>query len=147
MRKRLAIGMALAVVLNSSAAFAGHLLIKDDEAQLPPPKFAVADSRRGVTRSPNVTFVPDGQSARSPFHFQVKFTAFGGSTIDPKSLKITYFRTPNVDLTSRVVSFALPSGIDIPDAEAPAGEHTLRVDIKDSEGRIGTAIFVLAVAP
>lgn len=41
----------------------------------------------------------------------------------------------------------LPTGIDMPDAELPAGEHMVRVDIKDSDGRAGTTTFVLKVLP
>ena len=41
---------------------------------------------------------------------QLKFEPYGGAKIDPDSLKMTYLRTPNVDLTSRVRSFVLPSG-------------------------------------
>ena len=41
----------------------------------------------------------------------------------------------------------LPSGIDMPEDELPAGEHMVRVDIKDTDGRVGTTSFVLKVAP
>jgi hypothetical protein len=39
------------------------------------------------------------------------------------------------------------AGIDMPDTELPPGEYTIRVDIKDSDGRIGTTSFVLKVSP
>jgi hypothetical protein len=78
---------------------------------------------------------------------QMKFEPYGGAKIDPDSVKMTYLRTPNVDLTSRVRSFVLPSGIDMPEVELPVGEHMVRVDIKDTDGRVGTTSFVLKVAP
>jgi len=34
-----------------------------------------------------------------------------------------------------------------PEVELPAGEHMVRVDIKDTDGRVGTSIFMLKVAP
>jgi hypothetical protein len=77
----------------------------------------------------------------------MKFESFGGAKIDPDSVKITYLRTPNVDLTTRMKSFVQASGIDMPDAELPVGDHMLRVDVKDSEGRVGSTSFVLKVAP
>jgi len=40
-----------------------------------------------------------------------------------------------------------PTGIDIPDVQLPAGDHMVRVDIKDSDGRVGSTSFVLKVAP
>ena len=57
-----------------------------------------------------------------------------------------FLRTPNVDLTPRVKPFVQADGINMQDAEVPPGEYTVRVDIKDSDGRPGTAIFTLKVA-
>jgi hypothetical protein len=62
-------------------------------------------------------------------------------------VKVTYLRTPNVDLTPRIKAFVQPTGIDMPDVELPVGDHMVRVDIKDSDGRIGSTSFVLKVAP
>jgi hypothetical protein len=35
----------------------------------------------------------------------------------------------------------------MPDAELPPGDHMIRVDIKDSDGRSGSTSFVLKVSP
>ena len=67
--------------------------------------------------------------------FQVKFQTFGGSNIDLDALKVTYLKSPVVDLTPRIKPFAQATGIDMPDAQLPPGEHLVRVDVKDSEGR------------
>jgi hypothetical protein len=122
-------------------------LITDEEAKLPPPKGAVATDRRGITRGPKIEFIPDGDPAHSPMRLQIKFESFGGARIDPDSIKIIYLRTPNVDLTSRIKSFVQTTGIDIPDVQLPVGDHMLRVDIKDSDGRVGTTSFVLKISP
>jgi hypothetical protein len=50
-------------------------------------------------------------------------------------------------LTPRVKFFVKATGIDMPDAELPAGDYALRVDIKDTEGRVGSTSFVLQVEP
>jgi hypothetical protein len=144
-------GFAIAAVAIVSSAvtpsFAGHVLITEEEAKLPPPKGAVATDRRGVTRGPKVKFVEEGGPVRSPMHLKLTFESFGGAKIDPDSVKVTYLKTPNVDLTPRIKSFVQATGIDIPDVELPAGEHMVRVDVKDSDGRIGTMSFVLKVEP
>jgi hypothetical protein len=114
---------------------------------LPPPKGAVAVDRRGVTRAPKILLVADGNPIHSPMHFQLKFVSFGGAKIDLDSIKVTYLKTPDVDLTSRILSFALATGVDIPDAELPVGDHMIRVDLKDSDGRSGSTSFVLKVTP
>jgi hypothetical protein len=145
--------MGFAIVTTaivSSAAtpsFAGQVLITAEEAKLPPPKGAIATDRRGVTRGPKVKYVEGAEPIHSPTHLQLTFESFGGAKIDTDSVKVTYLKTPNVDLTARVKSFVQATGIDIPDVELPAGEHLVRVDIKDSDGRIGTTSFVLKVAP
>ena len=142
-----AIAVAAMVLSAATPSFAGHILITEEEAKLPPPKGAVATDRRGVTRGPKIKYVEEGEPIHSPAHLQLIFESFGGAKIDIDSVKVTYLRTPNVDLTPRVKSFVQASGIDIPDVELPAGDHMVRVDIKDSDGRIGTTSFLLKVAP
>lgn len=145
------LGLLLACVAaaatGSMPAMAAQVLITAQEAALPPPKGAVATDRRGITRGPKVEVVTGTEQVRSPMHLQLKFEPYGGAKIDPDSVKVTYLRTPNVDLTPRVKSFVQPTGVDMPDVELPAGEHMVRVDIKDTDGRVGTTSFVLKVAP
>jgi hypothetical protein len=143
------LAVASAAVFSFAAipAFAAHVLITEDEAKLPPPKGAVAADRRGVTRGPKIKYVEKSAPVRSPTELQLTFESFGGAKIDPDSVKMTYLKTPNVDLTPRIKSFVQATGMDIPDVELPVGEHTVRVDIKDSEGRIGSTVFVLRVTP
>ncbi|WP_423868121.1 hypothetical protein [Bradyrhizobium sp.] len=132
---------------SSMPAHASHVLITEEESKLPPPRGAVAADRRGITRGPKIDVVMPADNVHSPVHFQLKFESFGGAKIDPDSVKVTYLRTPNVDLTPRIKPFVQPTGIDMPDAELPAGDHMVRVDIKDSDGRVGSTSFVLKVAP
>ena len=123
-------------------------LITAEEAALPPQKGAVPNSGRGITRGPKIQ-VPEAEAGvqTSPMHFQVKFQTFGGSSIDLEALKVTYLKTPVVDLTSRIKPFAQPTGIDMPDALLPPGDHLLRIDIKDSDGRVSSMSFLLKIAP
>jgi hypothetical protein len=147
-REALLVGiLAPCLAASVSVSASATVLISSDEAKLPPPKGAVAIDRRGITRAPKIILVSGAEPLHSPLHLQLKFESFGGAKIDENSVKVTYLRTPNVDLTSRVKSFVLPTGIDMPEAELPAGDYTLRVDIKDTDGRVGTTIFVLQVEP
>ena len=143
----LLIGLAAIAISAPVPVYAGQVLITDEEAKLPPPRGAIAADRRGITRGPKIEFVADNEPIHSPMHLQLKFESYGGARIDPDSVKVTYLRTPNVDLTGRLKAFILPAGIDIPDVQLPVGDHMVRVDIKDSDGRIGTTSFVLKVAP
>ncbi len=128
------------------AAFATPL-VTAEEAALPPQKGALPISARGITRGPKIQ-VSDADGVQpSPVHLLIKFQTFGGSGIDLDALKVTYLKSPVVDLTSRVRPFAQAGGIDMPDAQLPPGEHLMRVDIKDSDGRAASVSFLLKIAP
>ena len=137
--------LATFIALPTSAF--GAALITPEEAALPAMKGAVATSNRGITRGPKITVSDESGARKAPIRFQVKFKPLGGSTIDLEGLKVIYLKQPNVDLTPRVKPFAQPTGIDMPDALLPPGDHLVRVDVKDSEGRVSTASFVLKIAP
>lgn len=137
----------VAAFLSIGEAKAGTVLISADEAKLPPPKGAVAVATRGITRGPKVAHVAAATPSQSPMRLQLKFESFGGAKIDTDSLKVTYMKSPSVDLTPRLKPFVKPDGIDMPDAELPAGDHVIRVDVKDSEGRSASTSFTLKVAP
>ncbi|SFJ43079.1 hypothetical protein [Bradyrhizobium sp. cf659] len=147
MKRTILLGLIAAGLLFSGATRAATQLITEEEARLPPPKGAIAADRRGIMRGPKVEFVSPGASVNSPLRLVLKFESYGGAKIDPESVKVIFLRTPNVDLTARVKPFVQADGINMQDAELPPGEYSVRVDIKDSDGRPGTAIFTLKVAP
>jgi hypothetical protein len=141
----LALGAAASLMAFQPSRAANLVLITADEAKLPPPKGAVPISSRGVTRGPKVELVSKGAEIHSPAPFQLKFQTYGGAKVDLNAVQATYLRSPNVDLTPRIKPFVTATGIDVPAVELPPGEHIVRVDIKDSDGRSGTAAFVLKV--
>src|SRR3954467_7453537 len=95
-------------VLGAGEARAATKLITEEEAKLPPPKGAIATDRRGILRGPKIDFVSPGNPTQSPLHLQLKFESYGGTKIDPDSIKVIYLRSPNVDLTSRIKPYLLP---------------------------------------
>ena len=139
--------VSVAIGLLMTGAVRAGQLITEEEAKLPPPKGAIAADRRGILRGPKVEVVLPNGGVHSPLRLQLKFESFGGTTIDPDSVKVIYLRSPNVDLTPRVKPFIQGNGIDMPEAELPPGEYTVRVDVKDSDGRPGTTSFTLNILP
>lgn len=138
---------AIVAASPSTKAVAGQVLITEQEAKLPPAKGAFSVATRGITRGPRIDYVADTSGLHSPIRLQLKFESFGGAKIDANTLKVTYLKNPDVDLTDRVKPFVQPTGIDMPDAVLPPGDHTLRVDVKDSDGRTATSSFVLKIVP
>jgi hypothetical protein len=128
----------------AAAQLAPVVLITSEEANQPPPKGAVAMAARGVTRGPKIEFVsPAAQT--SPIRLSIKFQSYGGAAIDPATVRMVYLRASNVEVTPRIKPYVTGSGIEIPQAELPPGNHVLRVDLKDTEGRAASTSFTLNI--
>jgi hypothetical protein len=124
---------------------AGTILITEHEASLPDGHFGAVT--RGITRGPSVELIEPAETAHSPVHFQVRFQAFGGNKINLDTLHVSYLKSPEIDLMPRLMRFIQRSGIDIPDAEIPPGEHSIRIEVSDTEGRTRSSVFVFKVVP
>jgi hypothetical protein len=144
--------VALVVGLHlqtTSAQSRPVILITDDEGKFVPAPPSDLNFRAGVSRGPSITVLsptPGEGNLQSPFHLQLKFEGRGGAEIDPESLRLTYTKSPAVDLTARVKPFVKPDGLDVPEASVPPGNHTLRAQIKDKDGRPGSVTFTLKVS-
>jgi hypothetical protein len=145
---------SLLTVLFSVVALAGfggggsyaEVLITGAEAALP----ASADvgmATRGLTRGPGVEQVSPNPEAgvASPLPLKIKFDIRNKVEIEPDSVKVTYLKAAPVDLTERIKKHITSDGITMDAAEVPPGTHVLRVDIKDKQGRTGTAMIKLVV--
>jgi hypothetical protein len=129
-----------------------EVLISAEEASRPAPK----DTRmatRSVGRPPSVTmeseYKPEqAKPQKSPVNLSLKFVAHGGAKIDVSTVRVVYLREPEVDLTPRLKKFISASGINMPGAEVPPGEHLIRIDLKDTGGRDAPpALIKLIITP
>ncbi len=124
-------------------------LVTVAEAQLPPPSSNDL-SRRAVTRGPTIrSLSPDTDTtplkANEPFRFNVEFAPRGGSRIDQSSIRVTYLRAHSINITDRLRPFINANGITIQDAVLPPGDHTLRVEVLDDQGRSGSTSLSIRV--
>jgi hypothetical protein len=121
-------------------------LITVKEAQLP--AAAGELKTRGISRGPAIKVLsPDVGSApiSAPFDLKVQFESRGGKKIDPASVKVTYLKSPMVDLTGRMKPAISESGISFEKAQVPPGDHAVRITVKDVEGRESNSVINLAV--
>lgn len=118
-------------------------LITAKEAKLP--DAAGSLNTRGISRGPGIKVIsPEpGSQNKGPFEFKVDFEPRGGASIDQSSVKVTYMKSPTVDLTSRVKGSITDMGIDLKNAEIPPGEHQVKISVKDSDGREASTITTL----
>lgn len=134
---------SLALIVSQLAISAP--LISAKEAALPPAAGTLAT--RGISRGPAVKLVsPEADTpVVAPFDFKINFEARGDAKIDPGSVKVIYMKSPFVDLTPRLKSAISANGIDFAKADVPPGAHTIRITVKDSEGRETNSVVNLVV--
>ncbi|MBV8888953.1 MAG: hypothetical protein JO305_04725 [Alphaproteobacteria bacterium] len=139
--------LRLASATLIAAITLGSVLITPEEAERPPAQL-LQETLRGAVRAPGIEQIEPaaGTPVASPFHLKLRFLD-EGAVVDASSVQLSYLKHPPVDLTSRVSGFVGADGIDMPQAEAPPGEHQLRVRYRDSQGRIGFGTIRLTVLP
>lgn len=144
--KTFVLSVASVALLSLSGNALAVSLIKDAEAKLPAAT-AGGLATRGITRGPGIKQVsPDSsQSIKSPFNFKVAFEPRGGAKIDLSSVKVTYLKSPPVELLDRVKPGLNETGIDLNGAEVPPGDHQIRVSVTDSEGRQSSSVVEFKV--
>jgi hypothetical protein len=152
--RALSLTLALVAISLPGAGFAQSppkpvVLITEDEARLPALPDVPLTTRAGVTRGPKILLESSAAKAgvKSPFPLRFKLATFGGAKIDPASVKVTYLKTPPVDLTERFGKISQADGLELVAAEAPPGVHHIRVTVEDSDGRKSSASFALKVLP
>lgn len=134
---------AAVLLLGASTIHAQALqLISADEAKLP--AAAAKPASRAITRGPGIKLASP-ESVSGQFPLKIAFEPRGDSKIDMASVKVEYLKGNGIDLTERLKGGIKPAGIEIPTAAAPSGEHPIRVTVRDSEGRVGSAEFKLTV--
>ena len=143
---RLRIVSAVTLLCVSQIATAQVQLVTPDEAKLPN---AQQISTRGVTRGPGVKQVspdPAAKGLKGPIDLKIALVPRCGAKNHAESVQVTYMKSPEVDLTSRVKGGIKPDGIDVSKATLPPGDHNIRVVVKDSEGRQTSSTLSINVA-
>lgn len=136
--------LAVLLLITSQLLIAAPL-ITAKEAALPPAAGTLAT--RGISRGPAIKLAsPEADTpVATPFDFKVNFEPRGDAKIDPSSVKVVYMKSPFVDLTPRLKSAISANGIDLTKADVPPGTHTIRITVKDSEGRETNSVMNLVV--
>lgn len=136
----------ISAFMSAASLVSAAPLISAKEAALPAASGALAT--RGISRGPSVKLVsPEADTpVNSPIDFKVNFEARGEGKIDPASVKVVYMKSPFVDLTPRLKNAISASGIDFAKADVPPGSHTIRVTVKDADGRETNSVFTLLVS-
>jgi hypothetical protein len=146
MKKTLKIKIIPCVLLSFLHQAQAEPLIHPAEAALPSQP-EISMTMRGLTRGPEIELVSpaDSKSTTSPTIFKIQFKGRNNAAIEKSSIKITYLKTPLIDLTPRLQNYISADAIVMENAELPNGLHAIRVDVKDSQGRSATSVFKFSV--
>lgn len=141
---------AILVLIGSTTMSFAAVLISPQEAQLPPARThgieaPVGADRGGVTRDPDVIVQSPRSAVGSPFPLRITFQAHNGARVDPASVNVTLLTNPSVDLSRRLTPYTSAGGISLDQAEAPAGDYRIRIEIMDDGGHIGSRLLDLKV--
>ena len=132
------------IIAVSNLVFAAPLITAKESAL---PAASGTFATRGISRGPAVKLnSPEADTLiNSPFDFKVLFEARGEGKIDLNSVKVVYMKSPFVDLTPRLKSAITPTGINFSKAEVPPGTHTIRITVKDMDGRETNQVVTIVV--
>ena len=148
--------MAAGVVL---LALAGHAraagpefwLITPEEAAMAPAPTDKMGRPLDIGREPpdtgpmiEVLKPVSGAPVAVPLEVSVKFVP-RSAPVDLASLKVTVLKLFGIDITDRIRPFTTATGIQIPDAKLPSGEHTVRIAVADASGGISQKQVTLTV--
>ncbi|MGI9492054.1 MAG: hypothetical protein ACR2QF_06615 [Geminicoccaceae bacterium] len=103
-------------------------------------------------RGPEIVLLApeEGGTYVSPIGIEIAFKPEPGTTVDLGTLKVTVVSntaigTFEADITEDIVSYASQKGISAPNAEIPAGEHVVTIQVADSERRMAERQLAITV--
>lgn len=79
-----------------------------------------------------------------PTEIEVRFTP-RGAPVDLSTLRVSVVKVIRIDITDRLSAYASPTGIKIPDANLPSGEHKVRLTVGDAEGHVTSKDVVFRI--
>jgi hypothetical protein len=139
-----------AVLITASRRALAWTLITEDEfigeskalqgANAPPSSQAGAPAIQVL--EPDTT-----KPIKSPVTIRIRFSAQPGATINPATFRAKYGWL-GIDITDRLVGHAqvTASGISADNAEVPAGQYMITLQVADNVGRVGTQTLQFSVA-
>lgn len=143
-------GLAIALAIGAQSAYAA-MLISPEEVDLPAYQGGEGIRLRSAPGGPSIEVVAPNIAAstkptvRRPVAINVRFGSQDGASVDMRSLKVTYLRLFGIDITDRLRPYVQGSEIKVDEADIPEGDHSIRVEIRDNQGRASTQTFSFVI--
>jgi hypothetical protein len=126
-------------------------LISEDESNLPTYQGGDSLRLRSAVGGPRIDVrapqMLNNQkpTVSKPVAINVRFEPLDGSQVNMTTLKVTYLKLFGIDITDRLKPFIKGTEIAVDEADIPVGDHSIRVDIRDSQGRGSSETFSFKV--
>lgn len=140
--------VALLLVSSVLGSNGKHVeLVTPQEAALPDASPGPYEAGRDIETGPVVEIVaPEkGKSYKAPVPILIKFIPKNGKEIDISTLKVEYLKSWSIDITYKVLPYTTKDGINIPEADLPTGNHTIRLSVADVAGITTRVLIVVTV--
>jgi hypothetical protein len=125
----------------------GLWLISPEEAAFAPaPEDSLIRSRSVNSKGPRIDVIKPAEDApqQSPLEIQVRFYP-NPAAVNPESVKVQLVKFISIDITDRVKPYLSESGINVKEANIPAGKHLVRITVSDGEGETSSREIELQV--
>ena len=117
------------------AAASRDWLVSPEEADQAPSRALVVNKSDPEGPTIDVRVPGEIKEVTPPVTIDVKFEPKEGHEIDFKSLKVTYMKLFDIDITDRMKPYLTPTGIHSDNAKLPPGDHTIEITVKDDAGK------------
>jgi hypothetical protein len=141
-----ACGILLAACLQSAAAGDLWLISPEEAAFAPAPEETLIRSRGLTGKGPRIDVLKplEDEPAQSPLEIQVRFHP-NPAAVNPDSVKVQLVKFISIDITDRVKPYLSESGINVKEANIPAGKHLVRITVSDGKGETSSRDIELHV--
>ena len=133
-------------VAHGKAQAAAKTVCEDGKCREMPTTFSVIETK--YDSGPGIKVVeplPDAEY-KAPIRLIINFVPREGTTVDVKSFRLEYLKFVSIDITRRVANYVGPGGVKVEKADLPAGDHKLRITIKDTQGGISQQVYSVKIA-
>lgn len=122
------------------------VLLTEEEGVMANAPAGLIDAGSPLETGPSIEVVKPEQNVdlRSPVSIIVRFIP-NGKEVDLSSLKVEVLKFLTIDITKRILPYASRNGIQADNAILPAGEHKLRVTIRDVGGGTSRKVFLVKI--
>ena len=89
----------------------------------------------------------EGRTFNGPVDFQINFVSHTpGKVVDMESLRVIYLKFINIDITEKIRPYIKENSIVMSKMNLPAGNHRIRIKIKDSHKNESEQTFLIRVS-